>query len=98
MESCPEKAIVRDSQTGAVKILQDKCIGCKICISACPFGIIVVDPKTREVKKCDLCDGNPACTKVCPTSAIVFARADVGPRILARTATEKTEKILIKSR
>lgn len=98
MESCPEKAIVRDPQTGAVKILQSKCIGCKICISACPFGIIVVDPKTREVRKCDLCDGNPVCAKVCPTGAIVFARVDVGPRILTRSATEKTEKILVKYR
>jgi len=96
MESCPEKSIVRDPRTGAVKILQDRCIGCKICISACPFGIIVVDPKTHEVKKCDLCDGNPACAKVCPTGAIVFARVDVGPRILMRSSTEKIEKNLAK--
>lgn len=93
METCPVKAIFRDSKTGAVKISQDKCIGCKICISACPFGIIVVDPKTQEVRKCDLCDGNPSCARVCPTGAIIFERSDVAPRILARFLTEKRKSL-----
>jgi anaerobic carbon-monoxide dehydrogenase iron sulfur subunit len=96
MEACPVKAIFRDKTTDAVKISREKCIGCKVCIPACPFGIIVVDPVTQEVRKCDLCDGNPSCARVCPTSAIIFERPDVAPRILARSLAEK-KKVASKS-
>lgn len=98
MNACPVEAIIRDPQTNAVKILQDKCIGCRACVTACPFNIIVVDPKSNEVRKCDLCDGNPRCASVCPTKAIVFARADVGPRMLMRFYTKSIEKNLEKNR
>jgi Fe-S-cluster-containing hydrogenase component 2 len=96
MTACPANAIVRDPRTNAVKIMQDECIGCRLCISACPFGIIVVDPKTKEVRKCDLCDGSPRCASACPTRAIIFARADVGPRLLMRVSTKAIEKTLTK--
>ncbi len=84
MEACSEDAIVRDPRTGAVNILQEKCVGCRDCISACPWHIIVVDSKTGEVRKCDLCDGDPACVRTCPTKAITYDRSDVAPKILIR--------------
>ncbi|MGQ9788771.1 MAG: 4Fe-4S dicluster domain-containing protein, partial [Candidatus Hadarchaeaceae archaeon] len=94
MEVCPVSAISRNKDTGAVVIDQEICIGCKACVEACPFSIIIVDPKTNKVTKCDLCDGNPRCAMVCPMGAVFFARQDVGPRILARNRLEK--KILEK--
>jgi len=81
MAACPVGAIYRDSETGAVLIDHDKCIGCMACVGACPFGAIVVDPKTGDVVKCDLCGGDPVCVKVCPTRALLYVRADVAPRI-----------------
>ena len=92
MEVCPANAIQRDKNTGAVKINQEKCIGCRVCIAACPFSIIVVDPKTNNVTKCDLCDGDPRCAKVCPTKAIIYARTDVGPRIFVRSKLDRSKK------
>ena len=50
-------------------------------MGACPFGAILVDPKTGDVVKCDLCGGDPTCVKVCPTRALLYVRADVAPRI-----------------
>jgi Fe-S-cluster-containing dehydrogenase component len=92
IEVCPVNAIGRDKVTGAVKIDQEKCIGCRVCVEACPFSIIIVDPKTNNVAKCDLCDGEPRCAKVCPTHAIFFTRADVGPRTLMRLRLDKSKK------
>jgi anaerobic carbon-monoxide dehydrogenase iron sulfur subunit len=86
-EACPVGAISRDKKTNAVIISREKCIGCRACITACPFNVIVVDPQTELVVKCDLCDGKPKCAEVCPKAAIIFARRDLGPKLLMRGYT-----------
>jgi len=70
--SCPVDALVRDAATGAVVLVQERCIGCRICIQACPFGALGVDPGTGDVMKCDLCGGEPRCVSSCPTGALSF--------------------------
>jgi Fe-S-cluster-containing hydrogenase component 2 len=87
LEVCPVSAITRDKDTNAVIINEEKCIGCRECITACPFHIILVDPKTKKVVKCDLCKGAPRCAKVCPKAAIIYARRDIGPKLLIRGYT-----------
>ncbi len=77
MNICPVKAISLDGETGAKVIDYDKCIGCKMCMIACPFGAISVDPLSNKVMKCDLCVGDPACARFCPTAAIEYVTADV---------------------
>ena len=68
---CPAKAIDRNVATGAMVIDKNTCIGCRACMSACPFGAINVTPE-GEVFKCDLCDGEPQCAAHCPTGALQF--------------------------
>ena len=75
MNICPAEAIYMDDSTGAIIINYDKCIGCKMCSIACPFGAISVDPLTKRVVKCDLCSGDPACVKFCLTGAIEYVTA-----------------------
>jgi electron transport protein HydN len=68
---------------GKVLVDQAKCIGCKSCVEACPFGAVRMvalgfatnpDGSPRAVAhKCDLCHGlpgGPACQRVCPTEAL----------------------------
>jgi len=65
---CPNGAISRDK--GFVHVMQERCIGCKTCVVACPYGAmeVVVRPVIRnsgaglnvraekaEASKCDLC-------------------------------------------
>ncbi|MEM4474672.1 MAG: 4Fe-4S dicluster domain-containing protein [Candidatus Bathyarchaeia archaeon] len=69
IEACKLGAIVKNDLTGAVLIDEQKCIGCKACIPACPFGGILLTPETKVIK-CDLCDGDPNCVKYCFFDAI----------------------------
>ena len=62
--ACPTRAISRDLKTGAVLIDQDACVGCKICLTACPFGAIQLSVEGNVIK-CDLCDGDPKCVQFC---------------------------------
>ncbi|RLE10361.1 electron transfer flavoprotein subunit alpha [Candidatus Aerophobetes bacterium] len=55
-----------------IKILAEKCTGCKKCISACPFSAITVeDKKARILSNCTFCG---ACVSACPFGAILLER------------------------
>ena len=40
------------------------------CVTACVYGGIAIDPRTKKAIKCDLCNGDPACVKACDYGAI----------------------------
>ena len=65
-----EKPIQRDDKTGIVKFDSEKCDNCHTCVDACPFQAIRIDKNTGQINKCNLCNGDPACVKWCPTGAI----------------------------
>ncbi len=69
--ACPVNAINYDEKTGAWLIDYDRCIGCRECVYACPFGAISLTVKAEPIK-CDLCGGDPECVKVCPHGAIIY--------------------------
>lgn len=76
MHACPVDAIRLDLNTGAKTVFEDTCVGCKVCTISCPFGTINFNQDTGKVQKCDLCAGDPACAKACPTAAITYVDAD----------------------
>lgn len=76
MQACPVDAIVVNSKTGSKDVLDNICVGCKVCTIACPFGTINYNQDTGKVIKCDLCGGDPACASACPTEAITYVDAD----------------------
>ncbi len=69
---CTVRAIRRDKDTHAMVINYDKCIGCRMCITVCPFGAPLYDSVRKQVIKCNLCDGDPQCVRFCPTNALQF--------------------------
>ena len=78
MQACPVNAIDVDAASGAKIVLDEACVGCKLCVIACPFGTIFFDKAQDSATKCDLCAGDPACAHACPTGAIVHAEVDPG--------------------
>ncbi|TPM39056.1 4Fe-4S dicluster domain-containing protein [Mesorhizobium sp. B2-3-4] len=81
---CPTGASYKRASDGIVLIDEDKCIGCKLCSWACPYGAREFDTDVGVMKKCTLCvdriyndnlaegDRVPACVAACPTSARHF--------------------------
>jgi Fe-S-cluster-containing hydrogenase component 2 len=72
LAACPQNAIRRDPHLERVLIDETICVGCRMCVSACPSGAMGFDPNTGLAYKCDLCDGDPQCARACKRSAIVF--------------------------
>lgn len=71
---CPEGAIKKIAN-GVMAIDDAKCIKCKMCMIACPFGNMKYDDVTATMIKCDQCGGNPECVNICPSNALIFEEA-----------------------
>ncbi len=95
-KACPVKALSRETETGAILIDYDACIGCKMCVMACPFGGVSMDMAKRKPIKCDLCGGKPACAEFCPTGAITYMNATKANLRKRRTSIEKLSELVRK--
>jgi carbon-monoxide dehydrogenase iron sulfur subunit len=82
IEICPTGAIRRASDEGPVLVDEDLCIGCKLCLLICPFGILKIGGEGRAIIKCDMClerleaGEEPECVAACPTGALVCISID----------------------
>jgi len=82
MAVCPTGAIGRAGPDAPVLIDPDRCIGCRFCMVACPFGVIELSRDGRAMVKCDLCIERteagkpPACVEACPTRALRFVEPE----------------------
>jgi Fe-S-cluster-containing dehydrogenase component len=81
---CPTGASYKRAEDGIVLVDEDKCIGCKLCSWACPYGAREYSHVEGVMKKCTLCidriynekldeaERQPACVQACPTRARHF--------------------------
>jgi Fe-S-cluster-containing dehydrogenase component len=77
VQVCPVSATFQ-TPDGVVLVDSKRCIGCRYCIQACPYGARYLSPTTQTADKCTFCYHRitkgkvPACVEVCPTQARVF--------------------------
>lgn len=85
VSACPVGAMYRTPE-GVVLYDSQKCMGCRYCMMACPFGIprYEWESPTPLVQKCTLCYDRleqgelPACVDICPEGVLTFGeRSDL---------------------
>ena len=80
-KACPRTAISKNTDTGAVTVDRSRCVGCMLCLWACPFGAPQLGVGGR-MEKCTFCEDRPvgklkrACEEICPQQAIVSGRME----------------------
>lgn len=59
----------------AIKVIEGKCVGCGLCVKACPFGAIVLENRLAviDLGKCTLCG---ACVQACKFDAIEMKKKE----------------------
>jgi Fe-S-cluster-containing dehydrogenase component len=92
-KACPVDVITRHPETGAMVRDRDRCLGCKACLLACPFGAPTLDLRDRKPISCDLCDGDPTCVQFCPTEALEFIKIENIGLHEKRNALKKLQNI-----
>jgi formate dehydrogenase iron-sulfur subunit len=77
--ACPVGALTKLA-SGPVVYDDERCIGCRYCMMACPFQIPKFEwgSAVPLIRKCDFCADRidiglaPACATVCPTQTLLF--------------------------
>lgn len=88
--ACPAGCLRKDLETGLTLYDNDRCVGCRACAAACPYGAPTFRPVSggaRRREKMEKCDGcveriragrDPACVRSCPTGALTWRWAEDG--------------------
>lgn len=77
VSSCPREALEKDAE-GILKRYNMRCISCKSCALACPFGTIYTEALPFFASSCDYCIGRlapgeaPLCVRTSPDEAIKY--------------------------
>ena len=95
IEICPTVSLFRRPD-GIVDFDNQRCIGCKSCMQACPYDALYIDPERNTAAKCNFDASRvemgykPACEVVCPTQAILSGDLDDSNSVISkRVAMEK---------
>ena len=77
LDACPMGCFFPDPRTGTVQLTTDACIGCGLCLNACPHGAIQLT-QSGHATKCNGCRQRleqglpPRCAAACPCKAILY--------------------------
>ena len=96
---CPAKASQQD-EDGIVWVDPNKCMGCKVCVNSCPYGMRDVNHSEGYVRKCTFCKDRvregekPYCVATCHQKARIFGDLDDPNSEVSKLVGElKTDRI-----
>ena len=78
LAACPAPGAIVQYQNGIVDVDPERCIGCGLCETGCPFDVPRYTAGNNKMAKCTLCVDRvsvglePACIKACPTGCLQF--------------------------
>ena len=78
--ACPREALSWDEERGIIVLDKVRCTGCGWCLEACDFGAISLNPASKLVEICDLCENEeegPLCVKWCSKEALSLATSEM---------------------
>jgi anaerobic dimethyl sulfoxide reductase subunit B (iron-sulfur subunit) len=90
VRACPTEAMEKRESDGIVIHHEDRCMGCRYCQMACPYGAIIWMEEKKVVSKCRLCvdrlekGQKPACVETCFGNAL---------EVVTREELEKMENL-----
>ena len=71
---CPGEALSRQRPFGPLAVEPTRCSACAGCVLSCPFEVLHLGGRRSLPDPCDLCRGDPACVRSCPTGALESSR------------------------
>jgi len=94
---CPAQAILITEDGVVLSADPSRCIACRNCVYACPFGVPKFDAEARLMKKCNLCYDRtvqglqPWCAQACPTDALWYGEVEDFAAVRRGNAVDQTK-------
>ncbi len=99
VEACPTKASYQRDD-GIVLVRKERCIGCKLCISACPYDARFSHPEEKIADKCTFCEHRvdngvvPSCVNTCQGKARIFGDLNDPTSDVAKLVARESVQVL----
>ena len=99
VEACPTRASWK-REDGFVLIREERCVGCRLCIAACPYNARFLDPIEHITHKCTFCahrveEGlEPACVNTCQGTARIFGDLNDPQSEVARLVASQPTQVI----
>ncbi len=100
VDVCPVEATGK-TEDGVVFIDNEKCIGCFLCVDACPYGARLKDTANKVADKCDYCTHRlvngmlPSCVSTCTTHARYFGDLNDESSKVSKLLKENDYEVLL---
>ncbi len=100
VEACPTGSAYKREEDGVILVHEDRCIGCKICMAACPYDARFFDPDKKTVGKCTFCLHRvlggvvPSCVNTCQAGARIFGDLNDPTSDVAKLVAKEAVQVL----